>query len=469
MKKLLFLFLLLTGFVNAQQEAFTIKNPYRDTELKPKETFVIEDEKTGNFAVFMIAGLTNYAFLYDKDFNKLKHIKSPKLPGKYKSFQGYTIKDNTYSFLMNTSNNRSYGVITFDFEKGSYETYESAFKLKKERLLSVVSYKNTCYLITISKKENEIIIYSFNENWDEPNRRAVVFDDDYFKDATNKKFDFNELFYDKFQIQTIRNENPISIKEASRRIKIYNKKTDVQIISNNFKEKTFILDFNLVNEGQKVSSIEMPVFEKEGYVPESNSFLIDNKIFQVRANNLKLAFNIVDLNNGEVINQFNVRKEDSINFINSPIIQKKTGIFEGERNINSTTAFLRKLQVMDLGISVYKDENNYVFHIGGYYEDEPNSSLVVVSGGNFTVGFVAGLATSFLTYNYSKSLMIEGLLDENLKHQDGRIKENVFERISNFSSRRKLKAETLFNKDETFYWGNYSSKYDHYSFFSFRN
>ncbi|GEQ85062.1 hypothetical protein ULMS_05700 [Patiriisocius marinistellae] len=467
MKKLLILIVLISGLANAQQEAFTIKNPYRNTDLNPKATFVVEDETSGNFAVFMISRGITYGFLYDKYFEKIKHIRSTKLPSKFISFQVYTIKENTYTFLMNTANNRSYGTLVFDFDTGAFDVKETDFKLKKERLLSVVSNFDTCHLITISKKENHLIIYSFKDNWDKPLKKIINFDGDYFKEETNNNYTFKELFYDKFSLTNISNEHPNSIKQASDKVKIYTKDLDVQITSNKYSEKTFIIDFNIATGNKNIASFSMPQFEKEGFFPKSNSYLIDDKLFQVRGNNLKLALNITDTKTDVILNNFYSEKELPIKFKNGPIIQKKRGLFEEQRDIKTTSAFLRKLQVLDIGVAVYKDGKDYIFNMGGH-EEESGNLFIYIPGGGFVGGVISGVASGFLNYTYSKSLLIEGILDENFEHQNGTVAKNIFNLISDFSDQKKTKAETLFKKDETYYWGTYSSKYDHYTFYSFR-
>ena len=74
---------------------------------KVKQAFTVEDEKTGNFALFLEDGDRVYGILYNSIFEEIGRVSAPDLSSKFKSVLGYQIDGKNISLLMNTQNGSS--------------------------------------------------------------------------------------------------------------------------------------------------------------------------------------------------------------------------------------------------------------------------------------------------------------------------------------------------------------------------
>ena len=130
------LFFAFCGPIVAQQHAFSIRNSMSNEKLRPRKVHIIKDSLTQNTAVFMIASKAIYGLLYNDDLILQKKIKTAPLAPQFKNFQGITIKNNTYSFLLSNQSNKKFGVVFFDFDNRRSSSYKLDFTFKKESFLS---------------------------------------------------------------------------------------------------------------------------------------------------------------------------------------------------------------------------------------------------------------------------------------------------------------------------------------------
>ncbi|MGB6268995.1 MAG: hypothetical protein WBF67_08300, partial [Olleya sp.] len=200
-----------------------------------------------------------------------------------------------------------------------------------------------------------------------------------------------------------------------------------------------------------------------------NSFIYEDNIYQIAASKEALKFVISDFDH-KSIKEFNIYKEQSISFKNSPIIQEgQTALpFVTKRELEETKKYLRKINAGNIGLSVTKNKEQYYITIGGFQIVPQQGIMTPVNtvNGNFT-----GYNTTYLSYNsYSttKSTYFNSILDLNFNHVKGKLKENIFDQIEGFKSKLKYTSgEDLFYHNNNLYFGYFNQKESTYHLVKF--
>ncbi|MCB0400163.1 MAG: hypothetical protein KDD26_11195, partial [Winogradskyella sp.] len=155
-----------------------------------------------------------------------------------------------------------------------------------------------------------------------------------------------------------------------------------------------------------------------------NSFICDDKIFQIASSRKEMSFIIKDLNN-TVLKEFYLHRDKPIAFKNGPIIQEgQTAIpFKTTRELEATSKFLRKVSSGNIGVSIIKVADLYEITIGGY-------KLVPTGGPGFgmtsTTAFDSNTNTfvpvfnptfnNFYSHSTTKATFFDTVLTENLEY-----------------------------------------------------
>jgi len=468
MKQLfLFLSMFFYAFMNGQEEVIQINGDDKFNTIK--QSFSIVDEKSGNFFVFLEDSDRVYGFLYDENYNSLGNVICPDLSSKFKSIIGYTIEDKKVTLFMNTLNGRSYGAMIFDFEKSISQAKELDFKLRGETYLDAVYYNNTLHVLSVPKRSSQINIYSFN-NTLTPIVNEVKFEEQALLDRNDRPIRLSEIV-SRSTISQIELNTPNSLELTSKDFKIYRKGSLVSITSDHFKEYTYVIKFDLDSFKQtveKVAQRELDGFQMSAY---SNSFLLDNKLFQIASNSDELQFQIAEIPSGKIIKKIAVTDDEQLEFKNTPIIQEG-GEFDSYRELEKTNQFLRKISNEGIGLSIYKQNGIYEITMGSATE-KPSNAMIVggalggLAGGIITASF-NNLNSTYNGYKNTKSVRITGLFDKDFNHLEGSISENPFDRIKTaFENTKGATAETIFKLNRSFIWGHYNRKENSYRLVKF--
>lgn len=426
-----------------------------------KQSFNISDSATGNFAIFIEDSSSLFGFLFDPDYKIIGRVIAPDLSSKFESIVGYQINGKEITLLMNTSNGRSYGVVSFNFETGFGTSKELEFKIRGEKFIEAVNYQNTIYLLTIPKLSSQINIYSFNDI-ENPSLTEVLFEENDFLDRKNRPTRIYDIIY-KSEISQVEPNVPNSLEITSREFKIYRDKNIVTLTSDKYSEFTYVVTLDLLTkERVSVKRIEKQTIDGFKMGIRTNSFMQDGKLFQLVANTDALKFQVVDLVSEEIMKAYSLTDEDELFFKNSPITLQG-GEFQAYRELKRTNQFLRKISTGDIGISIYKPQNNYQITMGSTAEKE--NGYVILGGalgglaGSIIAASINQLSTSYALYKNTKSVKITGLFAEDLTHVSGEIPKNTFDLLKEIIQDEKgITAETLFKIDDAFIWGHYNKK-----------
>lgn len=469
--KITIAFLLFFSAIIAQEEVLRIENNLKTTDDLIEKTFAIIDESSNNLTVFLQDSDSIYAYLYDNKFELINTLKSENLARKYDQFLGSNVSNDRYNLFMSNKKNSAFGLISFLFEKQKASITEIDLKLSEESFLQAITHKNKFYILTAT--ENGLNLYVFN-NQGNFEKKSFDYSDKRFLSNKNSLCTFNYCLAGysgipkTIEIQKIKSNNPNSIEVTSERIKMYVENNIVTISIDNASGFTQLIKINLEDFTSIIDNVQKPYVysSNESYI-KSNSFIDENNILQIVSTRDELSFSIKDLKTKNTIKEYRLKDNDSITFKNSPIIQEG-GVYDKYRELEKTKKFLRKITAYKIGISVYKINNQHQITLGG--KKQPTTGVgtgmgmpmgmagfggIPIAGfGGFNVFFDPTMF-AYNSYSNTVSTFINCLFDENYEHVEGEIKDNVFDKISDFKEEKErfINAETIFRFNNNLYFG----------------
>ncbi len=505
MKSLFVLFVVANVYctnIFCQEKVFETTNVYSKPSSKKNESFALLDQKNGDLMLIMSGKTSVKGVLLDSLFQEKNRINAEPLPSKYKHFVGYNIIDKTYSILFTNHEKSKFGVLQFNTNNNSFVEKKLAFKLKKELFIESIIYNNEIFLFTITKRSSELNIYKFNKNFI-PEKHSVSLEKVEFPRTPGssiilsaytlltrnpKSFDISVQ-----DVSKIESNNPNVIETTSKKIKIYQENNIAIFTFDSNPDKTDLFYINLDSFKLSHNSYDKASKEKGKY-KKNNSYLFDNKLFQLASSDEIMNFRIIDLKTDKIIQDYYVGKKDSITFKNSSIILGKTGSktfglkIDKTKEIEKTSEFLKNISFANLGISVYKTDDIYNITLGGTKEYVPDRGLIIAiavlganthqSNGtsspnqkNLTPTYTYFNPTFYDYYSYgaTKSTYINCLFDKEFKHSKGPVPLNVFDIINEFEDNlENLNAVNIFNHKNKLYYNYLDKEHGKFQLFQFK-
>lgn len=441
MKKYAFIlsvFSLITIHSFAQNEVLNLPIDYNSEFFDGKKSLAISNEKTGELVLFIEDSEDTKVVLLNKDFKLSSQIKAQRLPSSFKTFIGYQINDNgVYSIFFTNTSGRKYGVFTLDFKTKKTEVHILDFKLKKETYIEGITFKEAFYLMSVTKRGSDIHFYTFDEQGTLLNKNTVSLS---FID-TEKYKQFPKRAYHHLVSGLVKMDNniPNAIETTSKSNKLYQIDDQLVFTFDNDSTKTKVAKISPETFSLETIEFDKPIIPKT-FVSKDNSYLFDDKLFQIIVSPNEMRFSIKDFKTKALLKEIVLKKEDSITFKNTPIIQEGPGLIWGTRTrkMEETNKFLRKITRGSLGISVLKQDENYKVVLGSHVIINRSSPgfggpmmMPMGSFGAVSVGFNP-VFSAYGGYSSTKSVHIDCLFDNTFNHVKGEITENIFDNIKSF-------------------------------------
>lgn len=460
----------------AQEKLVEFKNDLDDSKYSVKEVIPVVNQQNNNVSLFFMNTKQVYGYLLNDSFKVLKKLKSEDRRRKYNTIIGYSIKDSlNYNLYLTNNKNNKFAGINFSFNGGNSMLNEFEFQNSNERFVQTVTINNTCYLISILTESSVLKIYKLNDvNVTSP--YSIDFSKEFFLGRDNDKTTLYNLFniksngtYTGTETNKIDDDIPNSIEMVSEEKKLYVRDNNLVFTFDNNRDVTQILTINPVDYSYSIQSFQKPLPKVKLSQKKSNSFISDNKIFTITSTNDSLSFKVQDFKSRTILKEFLVNKEDSITFKNTPIIQEG-GVYDKYRELESSQKFLRKLTSANLGISAYKQKNDYLITIGSEKEIKAGGGgMMMPMGGGFGGIPIASFGSTnvffnptyfaYNSYSTTKSVHIKSIFDLDFNHVKGAIKDNAFDKIKNESDKGYLESgKTIFKYKNYFVLGNYTQK-----------
>lgn len=350
---------------------------------------------------------------------------------------------------VSTNNKRNFTVLTL-FEN-TLNIANIDLKLKGEKPIKTINYNNNFYLLSINKGSSTINVYIFDGKYIE--KKVYPFNTEVFLNWNNDVLPLSEVIT-KQNIEFIEPNIPLPIEQTSSPIKIYPHKDNLILTLNHRREETKILALNLSDSSSKVKTIAMPNLKlTEANARRVNSFIFQNKLFQVSAAPKAMSFQITNIESLENISHYSFTEDEPIPFKNSPIYQEANLLSNDKtKEIEKTKKFLRKISNTDLGIAVYQTNNILNISIGGTKELNTDANGIVTAGilfGAIGAAVYASISSTSRTYDLytnSKSVYVKSLFSaQSFQNIDGKASKNSFDKIRDYIHKQDLKRTNFGN------------------------
>lgn len=396
----------------------------------------------------------------------------------FDQFLGHSKKNDNYSVYWSNNKRDSIFYQQIDFNTNKLKNKTILIDFQKEKLLESVTVGSNFYLITITKNENSLNFYEFNEG--EYQKKTIDFTGNTFYHSKDKNSNsIWDVFNDGYLgVQTIKDDQFVSLPLTQIKKKLY-VKNDNEIIftfdGNAY--NTQLLKINMVDYSYSLQSCEKSTiapkdeFEK---LSKTNSFLCNDKLFQIISNSESVVIDIKNLN-FETLKSYRIDKDKEIDFINSEVFAENMKI-TNKKVLDKSSKVIYMLNNLYIGLTCQFKDNKYHLTIGAF-SDVDNSSPMMY-GAMF--GVAGALIASSISPSYSTQsinsyagryvVYTNSLLDENLNPVKGKMKQSTFDTIRAFGSiNNYLSNQMVFKFDETTYFGGYDKKTKLLSFYKFND
>lgn len=469
-------------------------------ELKGnRDVFQIVNETTRNVTLFVSDRKEVNSFLLNEKMQITDSIKTERPERKYTDIAGYINSNKNIRLYWTSEDHKEVFTQLFDIENHTVVNQEYTLQLKDEKFIQNFSENNLFYVVTILKESNLLKFYVFDL---EGNRIEKTMDLSAFRflDKDNHKSTFYGILRTfikplnaSISLQKISPENTTSLTYSSNKRKCYIKNNQLTItldLSLDFTQ-LIIIDLNTFTAKEKF--IKNPyVYYENSLDVDSNSFLMDDKLYQIKLSLKTLKLTVKSLND-ELLKEYTITDTEPIDFKNSEILQKGTAkiapfTVDNDRVLEKTKQFLRKLHNSSCAISCYNLNEKTLVTLGSVTEINGGGMMMPMGAPGFGGGFgstsiptfqymyINPTYDNFNSYKNRKVVFINCLFDKDNNHVSGELKPIAFDKIQEFLSiddkqdsislfsnpENKEKSKTVFKMNSNYYLGHYDNETKRY-------
>ena len=362
MKKLIFFFLLLYQSILFSQ---TVLNTYPlilNNPLGNGQALNVEDVKTHDIYVFAaddkkitILKYNKSLFLANQFSDTLRHVEDRTLIGHSIS------EDGNPTLYWSSQNRRNLRIIKYYLETKTSRALNFDFPENIEYFVTTFQKDNIFYIIAKEKNQQHLLLYEFQNGKCEI--KMFDFSGIAFQNEKGQKFTFSSLIR-YFPLQKMESGDFNSLDKTSGLNKMYITEDHILLTFDYNSKKTQVMSLNMESGEITEKNFEQPVSKNPS--KSSNSFYSQNKLFQVKASKDEFLFEIKDFDSQKSIKSVSISKNDTIRFKNSPIFLQVNN--EKPQELKTTGKFLKQLANLNVGVSVFKNNNNNVVTFGGFIE-----------------------------------------------------------------------------------------------------
>ncbi|WP_339626795.1 hypothetical protein [uncultured Maribacter sp.] len=413
---------------------------------------------------------------------------------------GFSIeKDDTINlFFSNYENN---GFLLMSLNEKNEKIYAKQFPLqfdKKERFLETINHEQRFHMLTYVKGTSIIKRYTFSKE----GSTSTIYDlSEYiFYNSNENEVLLSNIITSNKDCSIIQENIPLSIEISSKKLKIYPYDKQLLLSFDHRLTGTKILRLSLLDNNSESIFLKTSLKKDANFIKKSNSFILNNNIYQLRVSKDTLLFEINNLLTKEQLKTFSFSKNDTIDFKNGPIYEQSDvpTFFIPKRSVSNrkvitnTNELLRKLSNSDVGIQVFNKEDILDITIGGVNVTPGkimsiiNTSSISIINSSSSFSPIQNMSHTTMPFSYSfhsyinsKSIFFKSLLqDHTLNHipsNSSNMLNNVFDKMSmrsrylkNSVLKNKLAIETFFKMEDFFVYGYYNKKEKTYNLVKYK-
>lgn len=471
--RLIIVFSLFTFLISFGQEKVA---SFSQKDKERKDIFTVVNESDKELALFFIDKKSLSASRFDKNFVLIDTLGIQFSKKEVAEITGHSRSKNQYYIYWEGSNSKELVAQHFDFDSKKTQTAVIPFDIGKEQIINKFTSNNIFYIVTCSKNSSILNFYRFENGKMDTNLvdcSAMTFLNQYQKKVTfwDLYKENSALIYHNL-IENISSETPASLAISTNKKKAYVNDESVTFTFDVNDVFTQTITVNLSDFKSSQKSVMMPYVKKaEIDRIDSNSFLINDRLIQLKTANKTLALTVKDQENN-VLKNIVLNADDEVDFKNSDIIQE-TGSIESTKILGSSNQLIRKLNSLYPSVSGYYFDEKYYLVIGGVSAPQQNGAMMGGMIGGFTGALIGSAFSNYSvknlnSYSNKKVVYIQSIFDKDFNHVKGESKKLAFDKLRLFVEKNeRITNQTVFKFNSLLYLVGWDKDGKEYSFYKF--
>lgn len=360
MKKLLLFFLLLSQSIMVSQ---TVLNSAVLNLNKPTENGqLINAEDVKTHEVYAFASDDKYINIlkYNKSFFLLKQYKDTIRAEQKRDLLGYCFNDDGNPTLYWGSDNRkNIRILKYNMETKTSNALSFDFPPNTGNIITSFQRNNAFYILSKEKDQEHLLLFEFrNEKCEIKMFNFTPFS---FKNEKGQSVSFSALVQYHYPIEKIDTDDFVSLDKSEKKSKMYVQDDKIILTLDYNLKRTQVFTLNLQNNEVSEQFFDTPETQTS---KTTNSFYLENKLYQISTNSDQFLFSIKDFESGKSIKNVSISKNDSITFKNSPMFLQING--QKPQKLKTTSKFLKQLSTVNAALSVFKNKQDTFITFGGF-------------------------------------------------------------------------------------------------------
>ena len=425
-------------------------------------------DKSGGFHASLLENLDSFkVILYDRTFTGVHEYSLPRI-NQEDLVAGY-IKEGKIYLFCNYHSPNGYHNYTIDISSGEIKFALVLSDKRKEKLIDRISSGDYALWLGIDKKNSNFVIYNWR-NQEDMDTITYHFKDPVMWESITKSGSF---FGRDVDVAKIDEAGLPDIQSVSAKNKVYLIHDTLFLTMNRNLANTIVYAFDLNNKTVNYRLIENESVKKvyNQYTRENkvegdyvdNSYLLNGKLYFISASDESLHVSISDFYSGARLKYFEVKREDTIDFKNTPVLQEgKALYFNNTKELTKTKQLLRKMTSGNAAIAAINDSIGTAITLGSNKEvQQMGVPGYGFSSGSSTIWVGGGGPGDFSRGTWTKAVRFRMLVDSmTFQHIPGDMETSINDRIDEFSHEIKIPehAENLLFQDGRYIYIYYDKK-----------
>lgn len=446
-KKIVFMFLLLSNFLTAQESV----NMYQHDFENIKNMYTIADDVNKKSLLIVNNKEKNDFLLFDEKFNlnfKLTQVNTDNL----QEYLGFSLENTTYYTYWQKSKS-SIEIMALDITNKNINSTSLNFKIdKKENIINMFNYNNVFYILTVSKINSRLNFYMFKNTTFE--KKSIDCSSVRMIDSESKPVDLWGFITDQNEVAFRKNfkvfdsSSPmVNIISATHKKKIFLTDKHIILVSDINKKysQNLIIDINDFTISQKAISkfLNQTITFKDD--TETNSFIIDDKIFVMNLYGESILILVRDFENN-LLKKIPFSSATGNDFINSDLKEENGTITSGEI-IEKKNTFFRTIADKNASISGYFENEKYYLTIAGvsYFQQQQSVYFGMFGLLGSTIGLLLqdSSQSSLPSYTDKKIVYFKSIIDNDFNGSQEKLTYSSFDKLRLFIEKDNTKKEFL--------------------------
>lgn len=476
MKFVLPLLLLFTLQIWSQVEITNIVHQSNNGQSIGSGFAVVAEEETG-FSIFLLDGRKIYANGFDADYNYISRLDSREIYSREEYIAGKSYGDDYHLFFKVRVLDQLL-VQTFNFKKDTVTENLVPLDIRDQEILQYFEHDNKVNLLTVGAKQDVLFLHSIDKNFETSSKKIPIDAYVFYNEKQNER-PFHKVIFDNFQeisgigMNPSQAAFPMTLPESTRPTKIYKQDNRLVFTLDAGPLFTQLLYLDIETGETSFKNIEKVSAADEKSVKQSNSFLLDTKLYQIVRRDDVLVISVKNTETGDLLNTFELIDGDEFPYTNTATLTLKPS--KKKRKEVSPSQFLRFAKYDPLGIYATKVEGATQITYGTWDKERGNSGSLNNSKGNGAMvgvmtasfGIVGGILYAALSsgnsiqsyglHHVGMTTRAIGVFDENLQHLPEKgVQANIYHKIDYYNYRKEDTTPfVLFQFKDTAIYGSF--------------